>query len=145
MRELKPEAIKYLVIHCSATKPGMNIGADEIREWHKARGWEDIGYHYVIRRDGTVQTGRDEKFEGSHVFGYNHLSLGICMVGGLDAKGEPAPEFTPPQWASLESLVLLLKKRFPRARVRGHRDFNPAKACPSFDVAQWLQTIGLEN
>lgn len=129
---------KYLVVHCAATKPTMDIGLREIRQWHRERGWLDIGYHFVIRRDGTVETGRPHDVIGAHVEGHNYESLGICMAGGIDAKGKPENNFTPAQFESLRALLDKLKADYPSAKIVGHRDLDPKKACPSFDVASWL-------
>lgn len=76
---------KRIVVHCSATTPGMDIGAAEIRDWHvNENSWDDIGYHIVIRRDGTIEMGRQEGAQGAHAAGYNHDSFAICLVGGID-------------------------------------------------------------
>jgi N-acetylmuramoyl-L-alanine amidase len=83
-----------LVVHCAATKASMDIGAKEIRRWHKDRGWDDIGYHYVIRRNGDVEIGRPENAVGAHVAGKNSTSVGICLVGGIDDAGKPKANFT---------------------------------------------------
>src|SRR5690606_114532 len=77
--------INLLVIHCAATTPLMDIGAKEIDVWHKQRGWSKIGYHFVIRRNGVIEKGRDISEVGAHVEGYNKNSIGICMVGGIDS------------------------------------------------------------
>lgn len=132
------ETTKYLVVHCAATKPSMNIGLREIRQWHRERGWLDIGYHFVIRRDGTVEQGRPQDVIGAHVEGHNYESLGICLVGGIDASGKPENNFTQSQFASLRILLAQLKGDYPSAQIVGHRDLDPKKACPSFDVASWL-------
>lgn len=129
-----------IVIHCSATKPDMDIGARDITAWHLKRGFSTIGYHYVIRRDGTVESGRPIDAVGAHVEGHNLHSVGICMVGGLGKDGKPAPEYTPAQWTELKRLVLKILERFPGCKIVGHRDLpGVAKACPSFDVAHWIK------
>lgn len=131
--------VDFLVVHCAATKADQDIGLKEIRRWHLERGWLDIGYHFVIRRDGTVEYGRPTDRPGAHARGFNHLSLGICLAGGLAADAKTAENnFTPAQFASLRSLLLDLRSQFPNSRILGHRDLpNVAKACPSFDVAEW--------
>lgn len=126
--------IKLIVVHCAATPPDMDIGANEIRKWHTDKGWSDIGYHYVIRRNGDVETGRPESVKGAHVYGYNTNSLGVCMVGGVDAKNKPDANFTANQYAALERTLHSLTAKYPDAEVAGHRDFDSGKACPSFDV-----------
>lgn len=130
----------YIVIHCSATRPNLDIGVAEIRQWHRDQGWTDIGYHYVIRRSGIVETGRPWADVGAHVQGYNAVSVGVCLAGGVNASGSPEDNFTPEQWRSLKELVLKLKTKYPEAHVQGHRDFpNVKKACPSFNVSTWLR------
>jgi N-acetylmuramoyl-L-alanine amidase len=130
---------KYLVVHCAATKPTMDIGLREIRQWHRQQGWLDVGYHYIIRRDGTIEEGRPQDVIGSHVKGHNHESLGICMAGGIDASGKPENNFTPEQFASLSGLLFKLREQFPQATILGHRELDSGKACPSFDVQAWLK------
>ena len=135
-----------LVVHCAATTPTQDIGAAEIRKWHvEERGWSDIGYHYVIRRNGTVETGRPVTDVGAHVAGYNSETVGICLVGGINERGDPDANYTDAQWNSLHGLLVALRVRYPHARICGHRDFpNVLKACPSFDVASWARDkIGL--
>lgn len=130
--------IDHLVVHCSATPPTADIGRKEIDRWHRERGWLMIGYHFVIRRDGTVETGRLVERVGAHVEGHNKHSIGICLVGGIDAKGKPENNFTHEQFKALRELLFGLLSYCPEATVLGHRDFpGVAKACPSFDVGGW--------
>lgn len=129
--------IREIIIHCSATHPGMDIGAAEIREWHTAKGWKDIGYHYVIRRNGVIEKGRDIEQVGAHVEGHNQHSIGICMVGGVNRANQPDANFTWRQWTTLHELVSFLKEEHPEATVTGHRAYTTKKACPSFDVVAW--------
>lgn len=135
---MKPEDVKYLVVHCADTPPDMDIGVQEIDRWHRKRGWNGVGYHYVIRRDGTLETGRASSTPGAHVRKFNRQSLGICLVGGRAAEGkEPENNFTREQ---LEVLAILLDECLviaPHAEVVGHRDLDSGKACPSFDVKKW--------
>ncbi|MGG5832633.1 peptidoglycan recognition protein family protein, partial [Bacillus pumilus] len=91
------ESTDAIFVHCSATKPSQNVGVREIRQWHKEQGWLDVGYHFIIKRDGTVEAGRDEMAVGSHAKGYNHNSIGVCLVGGIDDKGKFDANFTPAQ------------------------------------------------
>lgn len=133
--------IDEIVVHCSATPPNIDIGAAEIREWHQGRGWRDIGYHFVIRRDGTIERGRPLEQPGAHVARHNANSIGICMVGGVSKLQDPEPNYTDAQWAMLYAVVVALVLRHPNARVMGHRDFpGVAKACPCFDVMSWWAT-----
>lgn len=136
----------FIAVHCSATRPTMDVGVKEIRKWHKAKGWADIGYHFVIRRNGRVEDGRAVDQIGAHVEGFNAVSVGICMVGGVkdDDFTKPENNFTPAQFASLEKLCRAMKEKYPHAIVQGHRDFpNVAKACPSFDAKGWAIEHGL--
>ena len=134
----KRTGTEWLVVHCADTTPDMNIGAKEIREWHtKERGWIDIGYHKVIRRDGTIEDGRPLWSIGAHVEGYNARSVAVCLVGGRGKDGWEN-NFTPAQLATLKDLLTAWGKIWPNAQIRGHRDFpNVTKKCPSFDVRQW--------
>lgn len=133
----------YIVVHCAATKATMDIGVREIRQWHVQQGWLDVGYHFVIRRNGDVEDGRPHGVVGSHVKGYNSRSLGICLVGGIDAKGAPEDNFTAEQMNSLKLLLLAQKRTYTQAKIVGHRDLDSGKACPSFDVAAKLKTLGI--
>lgn len=138
--------IEQIVIHCAATKPGQDIGAKDIRAWHLAKGWNDIGYHHVIRRDGAVEKGRDEAVPGAHVEGHNAKTIGVCLVGGIDDRGHPDNNFTPAQWTALKTLCGELAARYPAALFLGHRDFpGVAKACPSFDARLWARQNGLRT
>lgn len=129
-------ATNHIVIHCSATGDNQNVTADDIRRWHKDKGWDDIGYHFVIRRDGGIEAGRRLNQEGAHVSGHNDDTVAVCLVGGL--KG--IDNFTPPQWAALSLLVDALQKLYPKANIMGHRDFPGVKKdCPSFDVQAWAK------
>lgn len=134
----KRKSTDFIVIHCSATSPSMDIGKQEIERWHRSRGWLTIGYHYVIRRDGTIETGRPGDVIGAHVSGHNSNSIGICIVGGVSEKDKRTPEnnFTQEQFNSLIKLVKKLKVKYDVAKVCGHRDFNKNKACPCFEVSE---------
>lgn len=139
--------INYIVLHCSASKPGQKLTVSDIDKMHRARGWKKIGYHYVIYPDGSLHQGRELSEAGAHVAGHNADSIGICYVGGLDAQGKPADTRTEEQRATLYYLLQRLKEQFPQAEILGHRDFSPdlngngriepweyMKACPCFDA-----------
>lgn len=129
--------IEKIIVHCSATKTSHDIGVDEIRKWHvQGNGWSDIGYHFVIRRDGTVENGRDLEIMGAHCKGHNSDSIGICVVGGLDKTGEAEFNFMPEQLAELRRIIVDLKKEYPESTLHGHNEFS-SKACPCFDVPKW--------
>lgn len=128
--------IKRIILHCSATKPSQDIDAATIRGWHLARGWDDIGYHYVIRLDGVIESGRPLSVMGAHVKGHNRDTVGICYVGGLDADGEPYDTMNGRQADSFRRLVYALCVTLnTRLSVHGHNEFS-AKACPSFAVSE---------
>lgn len=129
--------INLIVVHCSATEQGRDFSAVDIDRWHRERGFARIGYHYVIRLDGTIEQGRPEAVVGAHCQGYNRNSIGVCYIGGL-CRGKPADTLNEQQLASLRRLITDLKRRYRGARVVGHRDLNPHKACPCFDVATRL-------
>lgn len=141
---MKRKRTDYIAIHCSATSPKQDVGVKEIKTWHKQRGFKDIGYNRVIRRSGEWEQGRADDEVGAHVEGYNSVAFGLCLVGGINSAGEPEDNFTAEQMATLREMVLELMEMYPDAVVQGHRDFpDVAKACPSFDVAAWLDAEGL--
>jgi N-acetyl-anhydromuramyl-L-alanine amidase AmpD len=135
-------SVDYLVVHCAATPPTLDIGAAEIDQWHRKEGWLKIGYHYVIRRNGQIEKGRADTEIGAHCLGYNRNSLGICMVGGVDAKNRAENNFTPEQFNTLRELLGKLFVEYPSAQLRGHRELNPGRDCPSFDVRDWYSNTG---
>ena len=124
-----------IALHCSATPPSMDLGACVIEKWHVARGWSQIGYHFVLRRDGTVERGRPMHLAGAHVKGHNEYTVGVCYVGGVDENNEPQDNMTDAQHAAFVELVEKLRDVFGPLEVWGHRDFpHVRKACPSFEV-----------
>lgn len=127
---LAPDDIELLVVHCSDTPDDQPFGAREIQNMHLGFGWDGIGYHQVIQRDGTREWGRPEFWKGAHVKGVNDRSLGVCLIGRR--------HFTPAQMHSLAALLFEWLKKYPSARVLGHRDATPThKTCPNFDAAAW--------
>lgn len=136
--------IKYIIIHCSATPPKLDIGAAEIDRWHRQRGWNEIGYHFVIRKNGTLEKGRDLYKVPAQAKGYNKNAIGICYVGGLDEELKPKDTRTNWQKTTMEALVKALHDIYPEAEILGHRDLPGVhKSCPSFDVKTWLKEIRL--
>lgn len=134
MRELDK-----IIVHCAATPPDMDVTVKQVRGWHVIeRGWSDIGYHYFIRRDGTLETGRPLERTGAHAKGFNKGSVGICFAGGVDENGKPEDNRTGEQSMTLRSLIDGLVATYGIETVIGHRDLpNVSKACPCFDVKGW--------
>lgn len=147
--------IDAIVVHCSATKAGQDIGKKEITQMHLQRGFQTIGYNYIIRLDGTIEVGRSLTINGAHCnskgfsgVSYNKHSIGICYVGGLDAHGIAADTRTPEQKKALRELIAKLIKQHPDIKeILGHRDTSPdldgdgivepnewIKMCPCFDA-----------
>ena len=151
----KRNQTNYIVVHCSATKASQDmVGADTIDIWHKNRGWQGIGYHIVIKRNGVVQFGEPIDNRGAHVKGHNYESVGVCLVGGLDENGKAENNFTKRQFESLEVVLISLASKYPEAEILGHRDLSPdqnndgvieswewIKECPCFDVREWLNRV----
>lgn len=149
------QSTAFIVFHCSATRPSQDIGRREIEEWHLAKGWSAIGYHFVIRRDGRLELGRPMSDIGAHVEGMNSVSVGVCMVGGLleDGREEPmgTDKFTAEQWITARLVAAFLRAAYPGACLVGHRDLSPdanhdgkiqprewLKTCPGFDAVSVL-------
>ena len=142
--------ITELIVHCSATPEGRDYTVEQIRKDHMKQGWSDIGYHYVIYRDGTIVNGRDVNYIGAHCSkgGHNTYSIGICYIGGVAnlpnvpyAKQPKKDTRTEQQKASLLSLLYDLKKLYPKARIYGHHDFDKGKDCPSFDAKKEYENL----
>lgn len=135
--------INQIIVHCADTYATMDIGAEEIRAWHKQKGWQDIGYHFVVRRDGTLETGRDIDGDGdileevgAHALGYNANSIGICLAGGKAHNGKPEFNFSQQQLDTLRSFLVVFTALLPGVEIIGHNQVSD-KACPGFDVSYW--------
>ena len=129
--------ITLIILHCSAVKPQQVSGFREIDRWHRQRGFKNgCGYHYIVRRDGSIENGRPLEMVGAHCQNHNQHSIGICYEGGLDANGKPADTRTDAQKVAIRQLRERLRKQFPKAIVTGHNVFNPMKACPCFDAVK---------
>lgn len=135
--------ISKIIVHCSDTYARMNTTAEDIRKWHTSppRNWSDIGYHFVIKRNGEIERGRPLEIAGAHTRGHNSQSIGVCWVGGRGDDDKPQDNRTEEQKKSLANLLKALKHDFPNAEILGHRDVSGVKkACPSFDVKEWIKT-----
>jgi len=141
---LLPKSKRYIneiIVHCTATPAGKDYTVDDIRRWHLQRGFSDIGYHYVVYRDGTVHAGRSIDIAGAHCEGHNTHSIGVCYVGGVQRNGKTASDTrTTAQKQALVSLLQELRTLYPTATIHGHRDY-AAKACPSFNATKEYKGI----
>ena len=130
------DAVRFLVIHCSATRCDRDYTVEQLLRDHKARGFRTIGYHFYIRKSGVVTQHRGLLEVGAHARGFNRCSIGICYEGGLDEQGNPADTRTLEQKSALSELLWKLHQVFPAALVLGHRDLPGVKKdCPCFDAA----------
>ena len=135
-----------LVIHCSATPATMDIGVETIKKWHvDENGWDDVGYHHVIRRDGTLEPARPEEYQGAHAVQVNDRSLGICLIGGSNSNGDWENNFINDQFVTLKALLLNLTKKYEIKKIIGHYQVEPKKECPSFKVPDWLEEQNLQE
>lgn len=126
--------IDKIILHCTATPEGVDYTVDQIRRWHIARNFNDIGYHFVIYRDGSVHKGRPVNIVGAHCTGQNTNSIGVVYVGGCATDGKtPKDTRTQAQITALREIVAKLQQEFPGATVHGHYEF-ANKACPSFKI-----------
>lgn len=133
-------AIKKIIVHCADTPEGRDDRAADICRWHKAQGWNDIGYHYVVDLDGTIEPGRPIEKAGAHCTGHNADSIGVCYIGGCDKKMQPKDTRTDAQKASLLLLLKYLVAKYPGVTIYGHRDF-ANKSCPSFDAKKEYEEL----
>ena len=132
--KMRADAVHYLIVHCSATRETQDYTAEQLRADHLSRGFIDVGYHYYIRRDGTVTQHRRLDEVGAHCRPFNRCSIGICYRGGLDHSGNPKDTRTMQQRSALVALLRDLKVRFPKSFIRGHCEMPGAtpKDCPCF-------------
>ncbi len=128
--------INKIILHCTATPEGRYTTVEDIRRWHKQRGFRGIGYHYVVYLDGSIHLGRPIEEIGAHTKGENTGSIGVAYVGGIDKKNfKPKDTRTPEQIMALDLLLGSLLDDFKGATLHGHNQF-ANKACPSFDVQE---------
>jgi hypothetical protein len=138
--------VREIVVHCAATRPDWMQGrplaekVSEIRRWHRGNGWADIGYHWVIDRDGRLMAGRPETQIGAHTQGRNTGTIGVCLLGGHGSAASDrfAQNYTPEQDTALRSLIAAIRTRAQIDRISGHNE-HAAKACPGFRVSEWLK------
>ncbi len=127
--------ITLIIVHCSANRAGSALRMADIDSYHRSLGWIGCGYHYVIPTDGTIEPGRPEEMVGAHCKNHNRHSIGVCYIGGLSKDGKPADTRTDAQRIALRNQLEQLHRRYSDALIVGHRDLDPQKVCPCFDVA----------
>lgn len=134
--------IRFLTIHCAATPEGRDVKAATIDDWDKAK-FGQVSYHGIIELDGTYVVGLPDTKKGAHTGGKNTGNIGICYVGGMDKQMKaPKDTRTDAQKATMRRIVIQYRAKYPGIVVRGHRDWpGVKKACPSFDVAEWLKGV----
>lgn len=143
MKRMDKRAIRYIIVHCAATPRGRHVTGRDVDAWHRRRGFEMMGYHYLVHLDGTVEACRPENCVGAHCIGKNAISIGVCYVGGVESDGvTPADTRTAEQKRALEGLLRELRARYPQAGICGHRDF-ARKACPCFDARAEYAALGI--
>ena len=143
---MSADSVRFLVLHCSATRCNQDYSVEQLRRDHKARGFYDIGYHFYIRKDGTMTQHRKLLEVGAHARPYNRCSIGICYEGGLDEEGKPCDTRTPEQTERILDVLTRLHKLFPKAKIVGHRDLPGSipKECPCLDthaVFGWIEEL----
>ena len=136
---MSADSVRFLVLHCSASRCNQDYSVEKLRSDHKTRGFYDIGYHFYIRKDGTMTQHRKLLEVGAHARPYNRCSIGICYEGGLDEQGKPCNTMTTEQETRLVNLFRNLKILFPKAKIVGHRDLpgTTPKECPCLDAGIW--------
>ena len=128
--------IKLLIVHCSDTPNDSKLNASDIHKMHLGFGWDGIGYHKIILRNGHIENGRPEYWVGAHTYGKNEISLGVCLIG--------RDKFSKEQYFSLKLLLKEWKNKYKNAMVQGHRDsIKTNKTCPNFDVIKWCSENGI--
>jgi len=127
--------IEYIIVHATATPEGREHDAADIDRWHRARGWSQIGYNYVVKLNGQVEFGSPVELIPAHAVGYNKNSIAVVYVGGTDLDGKPKDTRTPQQKEAMLQLLEALKEEYPTAMIIGHNDVS-SKACPCFNAKQ---------
>jgi len=126
--------IDKVILHCSDSPNGRDDKIEDIDRWHKAKGWNGCGYHYVIEISGNIAKGREEGKTGAHCPPFNRTSIGICLIG--------KDVFNTNQAESLVQLLQEIILRYPEITIHGHNEFS-SKSCPNFDVKEFCKTFNL--
>ena len=135
---MSADSVRFLVLHCSATRRNQDYSVEQLRRDHKARGFYGIGYHFYIRKDCKMTHHRKLLEVGAHARPYNRCSIGICYEGGLDEQGKPCNTLNSLQFERIKELLVVLKRLFPKAEIVGHRDLpgTSPKECPCFEAKE---------
>ena len=132
IRILEKNNIKFIVVHCSDTPDKKNLGALDIHKMHLGFGWDGIGYHKIIKRNGVIENGRPFFWVGAHTYGYNDQSISVCLIG--------RKKFTKKQFGSLKNFLNSSLKKFPSSKIVGHYEITKSsKTCPNFNVKKWCK------
>lgn len=132
--------ITEIIVHCTATKPNVDWGVREIRNCHvNDKGYADIGYHFVVRRNGFIEKGRAEWRQGAHCYGHNRHSIGVCYVGGLNQQGEAEDTRTEAQKRALRQLLGELVMKY-KCEIHGHNEYS-SKKCPCFNAFREYRSL----
>ena len=128
-----------IVIHCSATKEKKDYSIEDIKKWHLQRGFKDVGYHFVIKLDGTIEIGRPLDKIGAHVANHNNNTIGVCYIGGVSQEGENTDTRTAAQKVALRKLLKDLSFKY-HASIHGHNEYSN-KDCPCFNAREEYKDI----
>lgn len=133
--------IDEIILHCTATPADMVVTVAMVDGWHRQRGYDCIGYHFLVQQDGSILQGRSLEYEGAHCSGHNRSSIGIAYVGGLDPETcAPSDTRTFEQKMALKRLIVLLMAQYPIRKISGHYQY-AAKACPCFNVDEYQNLL----
>lgn len=143
---MNADSVKFLVLHCSATRCNQDYSVEQLRRDHKSRGFYDVGYHFYIRKDGTMTQHRFLLEVGAHARPFNRCSIGICYEGGLNEHAQPCDTRTPEQTERIIDVLSRLHRLFPKAKIVGHRDLpgTTPKECPCLDAHAlfgWIEEL----
>jgi len=149
--------IKHIVIHCTATPQSATVAAIQ-RYWREVLKWKAPGYHRIVEPNGAIVRFAFDEVICNGVAGFNRNSLHVSYIGGVDANGKPLDNRTDAQKSALYEVVKAWAAKYPTAKIMGHRDFSRdlnrdgiiqpsewAKACPSFDVKEWCEQVGIKH
>ena len=138
--KIKRKETKYIIIHCSNSTPSEDLNVCELNKLHRQKGFLNIRYHLIIKRDGIIEAGRDIDEVGSHTEDFDDQSVSICLIGGVetDKDNEPRLNYTARQWETLKSIVKSMCTLYPDAKVIGFNDVDTHKVSPYFDVQEWF-------